>query len=161
MFCTTFLSAPSEEFLESVSRPDGRLVPLRCLVLSGDELKASLLRSRFNTLLKLSGDGPSISTEDVLSGHTGGHRKLMALARGRGLAALLWLLTVLVKKWACAPKLGRGCEWSFSWGFLKIWRQKFEVWRSLVFAQHYKVLTGSSLFDSYVILFYAFATKNY
>lgn len=87
MFCTTFLSAPSEEFLESVSRPDGRLVPLQCLVLSGDELNASLPQPCFSALLKLGGDRASISTEDVLSGgalgHGGGHGELVALTQGR------------------------------------------------------------------------------
>lgn len=89
MFCTTFLSAPSEEVLDSISRPDGSLVPLQCLVLSGDELNAPLPRPCLNTLLKFSNNRPSISTEDVLSGGNlgqgRGHRKLVALTQGRRL----------------------------------------------------------------------------
>lgn len=87
MFCTTFLSAPSEEVLDSISRPDGGLVPLQCLVLSEDELNAPLPQPCLNTLLKFS--RPSISTEDVLSGGNlgqgRGHRKLVALTQGRRL----------------------------------------------------------------------------
>lgn len=87
MFCTTFLSAPCEEILDSISRPDAGLAPLQCLVLSRDELNEASPRPCLNTLLKFRGDRPSTSTEDVLSGgargHGRGHRKLAALTRGR------------------------------------------------------------------------------
>lgn len=38
MFCTTFLSAPSEELAEGGPLPGGCLAPLHCLVLPQDEL---------------------------------------------------------------------------------------------------------------------------
>lgn len=42
MFCTTFLSAPSEELAEGVPLPGGCLAPLHCLVLPQDELYGPL-----------------------------------------------------------------------------------------------------------------------
>ncbi len=38
MFCTTFLSAPSDEILDGASDLGGCLAPLQCLVLPQDEL---------------------------------------------------------------------------------------------------------------------------
>lgn len=38
MFCTTFLSAPTDEILDGASHLGGCLAPLQCLVLPQDEL---------------------------------------------------------------------------------------------------------------------------
>lgn len=67
MFCTTFLSAPSEEFLESVSKPEGCLVPLHYVVLSGDELYAPLAQPCLPELLAQRSDRATILSASALS----------------------------------------------------------------------------------------------
>ncbi|XP_007246616.3 WASP like actin nucleation promoting factor a isoform X3 [Astyanax mexicanus] len=69
MFCTTFLSAPSEEFLENVSKPEGCLAPLHCVVLSGDKLYSPLVQPEsLPELLVQRSDGASVLAASVLSG---------------------------------------------------------------------------------------------
>lgn len=93
MFCTTFLSAPSEDVLENMLKPDGSLLPLQCLVLSGDGLKASLPCPRINTLSKCHNGRSSFYAKDVHSGGARGyvwrigrgHRKVWAFSQGERL----------------------------------------------------------------------------
>lgn len=141
MFCTTFLSAPCEEILDSISRPDAGLVPLQCLVLSRDDLNEALPRPCLNTLLKIRGDRPSFSTEDVLSegalGHGRGHGKLAALTRGRGLADMMRsCLTITVKKLSFCSQTGSKTSLGH---FQKHW--------------HCTVVSSSNFFFSFFLVF--------
>lgn len=48
MFCTTFLSAPSDELLDLGSDVEGCLAPLHCLILPQDELYAPFCDAAVN-----------------------------------------------------------------------------------------------------------------
>lgn len=62
MFCTTFLSAPSEELAEGGPLPGGCLAPLHCLVLPQDELYGPLSEPAARLSLR---HGRGCSTLDV------------------------------------------------------------------------------------------------
>lgn len=104
MFCTTFLSAPSEDVLENMSKPDASLLPLQRLVLSRDGLKASLPCSCINTLSKCRSDGRSGGARGYLWRDGRGHRKVWAFSQGERLRRLTDVKerSAIVDEGACA-----------------------------------------------------------